>query len=256
MNRKWPIPIRIKRKNLKDEISAKLMKASILLNESGQTKAVQVGHVEMNSTQIAENVVAICNYIGDHLPSGWDNIRSLHIKTARSIALPIYKSLASKNDVANPVLKSLRVQKPPVRDELSILGRDVIVYPDGRVKVLHNEGDESSEESEDEEDAIITKNSKLKRKMTSGSTKKRSKNIRQKDDELNNEGGMIEDNVEMKYLLQMEMETAEKNELKKTKTEESLTENKTLRKKKEKRAETRIMNEAKKSPRKKSSTKL
>ena len=48
----------------------------------------------MTPEEISENIVNIGEYIAERFPSGWDNVRSLHIKGLRSIALPIFMSLS------------------------------------------------------------------------------------------------------------------------------------------------------------------
>lgn len=50
--------------------------------------------MDMSSSEISQNIITVCNYISEHFPGGWINIRSLHIKGLRSIAVPIYMSLS------------------------------------------------------------------------------------------------------------------------------------------------------------------
>ncbi|XKL60929.1 hypothetical protein PGB90_007986 [Kerria lacca] len=133
--RKWPIPIRIKRKNLKDEILSKLKKSSMALNGYGTSKVMQVGHINMSIEEITDNIISVENYISTKFPGGWDNIRSLHLKGLRSAAIPIYMSLISANDVKKPVLKTRKRKAILAEDELTTIGKKVTVYRDGTVKI-------------------------------------------------------------------------------------------------------------------------
>ena len=38
-------------------------------------------------------MVAVASYIAKIVPRGWNNIQSIHMKTAESVALPLYNSL-------------------------------------------------------------------------------------------------------------------------------------------------------------------
>lgn len=134
-DRKWPIPIRMKRKNLKDEITSKLKKTSMWINDFGFTKTIQVGHSEMPIDHIAENIVFLLNTIGYYAPFWtWKNVRSLHVKGERTPAIPLYMSLAVPNDVPTPS-KPVKKKLPPVTDELSTIGKKVTVFPNGRIRI-------------------------------------------------------------------------------------------------------------------------
>lgn len=50
--------------------------------------------MNMTPHEIAENIIQTSKYIAENFPGGWNNIRTLHIKGLRSIALPIYMSLS------------------------------------------------------------------------------------------------------------------------------------------------------------------
>ena len=64
--------------------------------------AIKVGHAGQTQEDIIENVVAIVSYIAKIVPRGWNNIQTIHLKTAESVALPLYNSLP---DIATVVKK-------------------------------------------------------------------------------------------------------------------------------------------------------
>lgn len=133
--RKWPIPVRMKRKDLKSEILSKLKKTSMCLDGSGPTKTVQVGRVDMSLCEVSRNIIKVCKYISKHFPGGWKNIRSLNIKGLRSISVPIYMSLISRNSVPTPTIKQRKRKRILATDELSTVGKKVTVYRSGKVKI-------------------------------------------------------------------------------------------------------------------------
>ncbi|XP_065214727.1 ribosomal L1 domain-containing protein 1-like [Planococcus citri] len=149
-SRKWPVPIRIKRKNLKDEILSKLKKTSLCLDGSGTTKTLQIARKDMTPEEITDNILSVSKYISDTFPSGWKNIRSLHIKGPKSLALPIFMSCILPNDVPTPTIKTKRTKRSKKRasGELATLGKKVVVYPGGRVKVIQPENDSEPDEDE------------------------------------------------------------------------------------------------------------
>lgn len=56
---------------------------------------LQVGHLGMSATEIAENIISTGSYMMKYFPGGWNNIRSLHIKGPRTAAVPIYVSFST-----------------------------------------------------------------------------------------------------------------------------------------------------------------
>ncbi|XP_015437576.1 PREDICTED: ribosomal L1 domain-containing protein 1-like [Dufourea novaeangliae] len=141
--RKLPTSIRMQSKDLKHEIEYALKKTSMQLHSYGDTHIVQIGNTYMNVEEILENVLAVCNHLSKHYPGGWTNIRSLRIKTTRSVALPIYTTLRSKNSIKIPAVQPKRPKAYcDVTGELSTLygGNMVTVTPEGEVTVKKEKG--------------------------------------------------------------------------------------------------------------------
>nr|XP_031831761.1 ribosomal L1 domain-containing protein 1-like [Nomia melanderi] len=136
--RKLPASIRLKSKDLKHEIEYALKKTCMQLHSCGDTHIVQIGHTSMKKEEILENVLATCIGLSKNYPGGWINIRSIRLKTAKSLAIPIYTSLRNKNSVKIPVVQAKRPKAyRDVTDELSTVTNNVTVTvrPEGEVIV-------------------------------------------------------------------------------------------------------------------------
>ena len=82
----------LKAKNLKSVIETALATTTLPLNHQGTSSMVQIGHVGMTKTQIVDNLMKVIQTLGERFPGGYKNIRSLHIKTETSMAIPMHVS--------------------------------------------------------------------------------------------------------------------------------------------------------------------
>ncbi|XP_076289276.1 ribosomal L1 domain-containing protein 1 [Lasioglossum baleicum] len=141
--RKLPTSVRMQSKDLKHELEYALKKTSMQLHSSGDTHIVQIGHTSMTEKEILENVCAACNHLSKNYPGGWINVRSIRLKTAKSLALPIYTSFRNKNSVEIPVVQPKRPKAyHNVTDELSTMGdTEVTVTPEGDVIINDRESE-------------------------------------------------------------------------------------------------------------------
>ncbi len=55
-------------------------------------RLIKVAHTKMSPDQVVENVSAALKKLWESLPGGGDNVKSMHLKTDTSPALPIYKA--------------------------------------------------------------------------------------------------------------------------------------------------------------------
>lgn len=55
--------------------------------------SANVANVGMSPENIAANVMEAVTIIGKEIACGWNNIKSIHLKTKKSISLPIYTNL-------------------------------------------------------------------------------------------------------------------------------------------------------------------
>jgi ribosome biogenesis protein UTP30 len=89
--RRQPIPIAIQRKDLKAELE-RAISATYLQISTGTSLSVKIGSTSLHSAeQLTANLLALIPQLAVRIPhSNWDNIQSLHIKSATSTSLPIY----------------------------------------------------------------------------------------------------------------------------------------------------------------------
>jgi ribosome biogenesis protein UTP30 len=82
-----------------------ILSSTRLEMEGGHCKGVRVGRVSMERKEVVENVVAAVEAAVKCIPRKWDNIRSIHIKSNESIALPIYKESEEEDQDGEVVLE-------------------------------------------------------------------------------------------------------------------------------------------------------
>ncbi|KAI6027455.1 ribosomal protein L1p/L10e family-domain-containing protein [Pisolithus microcarpus] len=87
--KKQPIPVNLKRKNLKTELEHAI-ESSYMHQNKGTCTSVKVGVLSQTPKQILANVQTALPAIASRIKDGWENIQCLHIKTSSSISLPIW----------------------------------------------------------------------------------------------------------------------------------------------------------------------
>ncbi|KAJ8686317.1 hypothetical protein QAD02_022111 [Eretmocerus hayati] len=155
--RKLPTSIHMDKKDLLKEIDSALKKTSLQIHGNGDDSVVQIGAFTMNVEEITDNIFAVLENLKVNFPGGWNNLRSIRIKTPSSLSIPIYTSLRNKNDVETPVVEPKRPKAYKiVEGELSTFTSNVnvIVSPDGTV-ALRKIDDESDVESAAQEHCSI-----------------------------------------------------------------------------------------------------
>eukprot|EP00940_MAST-03C_sp_MAST-3C-sp2_P000143 g143.t1 len=91
VKKKQPIPIKCTSIDLGVPVRRALESTYLYLGW-GSCSTVRVGLTAMTSDQIVENIVTAMEGITGRVPKKWRGIRSLHIKTGNSVALPIYSA--------------------------------------------------------------------------------------------------------------------------------------------------------------------
>lgn len=95
--KKQPAPVNMRRA-APDELRNELKEAiesTYYHQTSGSNASIFVGHVSQSDVHIAANIEAVVKLLGKKLPGGLKNIRSVMVKTADSVALPVYARAAS-----------------------------------------------------------------------------------------------------------------------------------------------------------------
>ncbi len=91
--------------------------ATYLYIGKGACINVRVGRTSFTEKQVLENVLAATDAASQHLPRKWAGIQSIHLKTADSVALPLYASLSGIADGggdAADVVNGKDKMNPPV----------------------------------------------------------------------------------------------------------------------------------------------
>lgn len=90
---KTPIAINLRHGSWKEQIE-KACESALFFVGTGTCSVVKVAKLSMGRNEIAENVVAAMNGIGDLVPGRWKNVKLFHLKLLESLALPVYQSVA------------------------------------------------------------------------------------------------------------------------------------------------------------------
>merc|ERR1711988_360729 len=98
--KKLPVPVRIA-KAIKTESFSKLRSAvswalhtTTYTIPTGASLSVRVGHAGMSSSQLLENITAVLSgMIPNISQGGWRNIKSIGLRSSKSITLPIYNQV-------------------------------------------------------------------------------------------------------------------------------------------------------------------
>jgi len=97
-------------RDLSKEIK-KTLTCTLLQYGIGPSSSLRVGHSGQPSDELVENVAHAAKLIATKIPRGVDNIKSLYLKSDKSIALPLYNSVTE--------LKPTRKRKSKVRGDKS-----------------------------------------------------------------------------------------------------------------------------------------
>ncbi|GAB2211570.1 hypothetical protein Drorol1_Dr00024889 [Drosera rotundifolia] len=105
--KKIPVPVELERKGKgawKEEVEG-VLGSGLLYLGTGTCSVMKVGNVEMGVEEVVENVVAAVDGAVKVVPKGWGNVRSVHLKLAESLALPVYQALPKIDLSVGGVLK-------------------------------------------------------------------------------------------------------------------------------------------------------
>ncbi|NXA54488.1 RL1D1 protein, partial [Nothocercus julius] len=118
-SKKVPLSVNLQASNLAKELNKYIQGSVLPVTNKGCCYTARIGHTGMKADEIVENVMAAAEVIAKKLPKNWKNVKILHLKTAKSIALPIFTAQISKLDELDrePLVdkqeeKKKRVKKP------------------------------------------------------------------------------------------------------------------------------------------------
>nr|XP_033770237.1 ribosomal L1 domain-containing protein 1 [Geotrypetes seraphini] len=87
-----PLSVNLKAKNLAAELNRFIQGTILPVHNKGCCYAARMGHTGMKAKDLVENVISAVNVVAEKLPKKWKNVKILHLKTQRSVALPIFTS--------------------------------------------------------------------------------------------------------------------------------------------------------------------
>ncbi|NXN11517.1 RL1D1 protein, partial [Indicator maculatus] len=96
--KKTPLSVNLKAKNLAKEINKHIQGTTLPVTNKGCCYTARIGHTGMKADEILHNVIAAAEVIAKKLPKHWKNVKILHLKTLKSVALPIFTANVSNLD--------------------------------------------------------------------------------------------------------------------------------------------------------------
>ncbi|NXP55919.1 RL1D1 protein, partial [Heliornis fulica] len=96
--KKAPISVKLKARNLAKELQKHIQGTTLPVTNKGCCYTTRVGHTGMKAEEILDNIIAAAEVIAKKLPKNWKNVKILHLKTVKSVALPIYTANISNLD--------------------------------------------------------------------------------------------------------------------------------------------------------------
>ncbi|KAL0079657.1 ribosomal protein L1/ribosomal biogenesis protein [Phycomyces blakesleeanus] len=89
--RREPLPLDLKKKDIQKEV-IRAVKSTFMDFHTGSCYSVKIASTMLNETQALENLLGCISNIVKETEGGAENIRSLMIKTADSLSLPVYEA--------------------------------------------------------------------------------------------------------------------------------------------------------------------
>ncbi|PKU44995.1 ribosomal l1 hypothetical protein [Limosa lapponica baueri] len=111
--KKAPLSVNLKARNLAKELQKHIQGTTLPVTNKGCCYTARVGHTGMKADEILDNIIAAAEVIAKKLPKNWKNVKVLHLKTLKSVALPIFTANISNLDEldSQPSLKKKEVKK-------------------------------------------------------------------------------------------------------------------------------------------------
>nr|XP_006136343.1 ribosomal L1 domain-containing protein 1 [Pelodiscus sinensis] len=91
-SKKAPLSVNLKAKNLAKELNKHIQGTILPVTNRGCCYTARIGHTGMKANELLENIAVAVEVISNKLPKNWKNIKVLHLKTLKSVALPIFNS--------------------------------------------------------------------------------------------------------------------------------------------------------------------
>ncbi|XP_009814417.2 ribosomal L1 domain-containing protein 1 [Gavia stellata] len=111
--KKAPLSVNLKARNLAKELQKHIQGTTLPVTNKGCCYTARIGHTGMKADEIIDNIIAAAEVMAKKLPKNWKNVKILHLKTLKSVALPIFTANISNLDELDrqPPLKKKEVKK-------------------------------------------------------------------------------------------------------------------------------------------------
>uniref|UniRef100_A0A4X2KR58 Ribosomal L1 domain-containing protein 1 n=1 Tax=Vombatus ursinus TaxID=29139 RepID=A0A4X2KR58_VOMUR len=93
--KKVPLSVDLTTKNLSEHINKIVQGTSLTVTNHGCCNTARVGHTGMPVDHLVENIVAAVDVLSEKLPEKWESVKILHLKTEKSLSLPVFSSFVS-----------------------------------------------------------------------------------------------------------------------------------------------------------------
>ncbi|NWU58136.1 RL1D1 protein, partial [Dromas ardeola] len=115
--KKAPLSVNLKARDLAKELQKHIQGTTLPVTNKGCCYTARIGHTGMKADEIVDNIIAAAEVIAKKLPKNWKNVKILHLKTLKSVALPIFTANVSNLDEldSQPSLKKKEVKKEKKR---------------------------------------------------------------------------------------------------------------------------------------------
>jgi len=95
----FPREVNLRKDNFKQYFENVLSCTQWIISGKGHSSTLHVANSAFTEEQVIENVTACLKIISKHMIRGWGNIRSIHLKTESSLALPLYENNVAPDDI-------------------------------------------------------------------------------------------------------------------------------------------------------------
>ncbi|KAK9825035.1 hypothetical protein WJX74_002654 [Apatococcus lobatus] len=90
--KKQPIPLDLTRADWGAQVK-RACSCTYLFRSPGSCLNIRVARSNFSERQCSENIIAVLQQVTAHIPKKWDNVQAVFLKTADSVALPLYQVL-------------------------------------------------------------------------------------------------------------------------------------------------------------------
>ncbi|XP_796832.2 ribosomal L1 domain-containing protein 1 [Strongylocentrotus purpuratus] len=90
---RYPVTVNVEKADLKKEITETIEAAYLILTHRGSCSTVAVANIGMSAKDITDNILSAIASLKTIVPGGWSNVKSIFVRTEKSVSLPIYTSL-------------------------------------------------------------------------------------------------------------------------------------------------------------------